>query len=53
MARRRGLAALSVTGALGRIPLLVLPALVIAGIALPLLAVSRSPATRRIGESAE
>jgi hypothetical protein len=38
----------SATGTLGRIPLLVLPALVIAGIALPLVAVSRSPETRRL-----
>lgn len=41
-------AALSLTGGLSRIPLLVLPALIVAGIAIPLLAVSRSPETRRI-----
>lgn len=40
--------ALSVTGGLSRIPLVVIPALVVAGIAVPLLVVSRSPEMRRI-----
>lgn len=41
-------AVLSLTGGLSRIPVLVLPVLIVAGIALPLLAVARSPETRRV-----
>ena len=41
-------AGLSLAGGLGRIPLLVLPALIVAGIVIPLLVVARSSATRRI-----
>lgn len=41
-------AVLSLTGWLSRIPLLVLPVLIVAGIAVPLLAVARSPRMRRI-----
>ncbi len=41
-------ATLSLTGGLVRIPLLVLPALIVAGIAVPLLVVARSPRMRRI-----
>jgi len=40
--------ALSLTGGLSPIPLVVIPALVVAGIAVPLLVVSRSPEMRRI-----
>lgn len=40
--------ALSLTGGLGRIPLPILPALIAAGIAVPLLTIARSPETRRI-----
>lgn len=41
-------AVLSVTGVLAQVPLLVLPALVVAGILVPLVIVSRSPRQRRL-----
>ncbi len=42
------IAGLSLTGVLGRIPLLALPALIAAGMAVPLVLIARSPAMRNL-----